>query len=336
MKKRYKFIAFIGVIFSMFACHNESSLTPEYKFDGPVPAIADGPSEAQKICYELYKKYDLHVYYTLEGEDALQTILGKVYASVFSGTEGAYPVQAGDEITSTAFLKWMKKFYETLPEKMAKNSVKRQVLVKVGTMYDFVGYMLEAYLGEDVDGGIFSIGISTEAQKGVIYWGDMNDDMGIQPEVWKYSLCCAYFEARVSNYNYPELPVVKDLIKVSSGKYLASLLFNGDWDSLMDAVDWDTMSLNMDNLMGNGFVSGDGWNSVRNDTGVEEGNEYLDLVSYMTWIACTPLDERQDILGSYPLVKQKYDITIAYCKKYLDFDLEAFSSEWSKVTVDEN
>ena len=338
MKRMYKFIVIFGVMFSLFACHNEDSLTPGYEYEGPVPAITDGPSEAQKICYELYKTYDLHVYYTLAGDEALQSIVGPVSENIFSysGVEGTYPVQAGDEVTSTVFLKLMKKFYETLPEELAKSAAKRQVLIKVGTNMDLMQSAYDqVFYGEvEVAGsGFVPIGITTEAQKGVVYWGDMNDKIGIQPDVWKYSLCAAFFEVRASNYYYTELPIPKDLIHVSSGYYLASFIFNYDMDALLEAID-EEGALNMDYLMSHGFVNFDSWYSVRNDTGIEKGNEYLDLVAYASWIACTPLAERQDIFDNYPLVKQKYDITVSYFKKYLNMDLEAFSKEWSAVTVE--
>ena len=329
MKKGYKFIMLTGVIFSLWACHDESSLTPEYEYGGPVPAIADGPSEAQKICYELYKTYDLQVYYTLAGEEALQTILGTAQ-DIFYGI----PIEAGDETTSAAFLKLMKKFYGFLPEELAKGSAKRHVLVKVGANDDLVNAMYMMYFGIPVSSGIYSIGMTGEAQKGIVYWGDMNDELGEQLDVWKYSLCFSYFDTRLSNDYHPELPVIKDLIKVSSGKYLATLFFNYDVDALFEAVDMDSGELNMDYLLSNGFVNADSWFSVRNDTGEEEGLEYLDLVAYVSWIACTPLAERQDIFESYPLVKQKYDIVVSYCKEHLDFDIEVFSKSWSVVTIE--
>ncbi len=328
MKKGYKFIALIGVIFSLFACHEEDSLTPEYEYGGPIPPIADGPSEAQKICYELYKTYDLQVYYTLAGEEALQTIVGPGQ-DIFYGE----PIEAGDEMTSTSFLKLMKKFYEALPGELARNSAKRQVLVKVGTNYDFIADIYSMF-DIDISGGIFSIGMTGEAQKGIVFWGDMNDDAGVQSDVWKYSLCYSFFDSRLSNYIYTDLPLAKDLVKVSSGKYLATLIFNGRYDIILEVADEDTGGLDMDYLMSNGFVSSDSWYSVRNDNGTEEGNEYLELVAYTAWIACTPLAERQEIFAKYPLVKQKYDITVSYLKKHLNFDVEAFSKKWIEIAVE--
>lgn len=331
MKRKCIFIMVLGAMFSLLACHDEDSLSPEYEYGGPIPAIVDGPSEAQKICYELYKTYDLHVYYTLAGDDALQTIVGPAQNPLW-GDE----IEAGDEMTSTAFLKLMKKFYDALPENLVKSSVRRHVLLKGCSSMDIVQYYYEDYpmYIEGINGGMYSFGMASESYKGIVYWGNMDDDIGVQTDFWKYSLCYTYFDSRLSNASHPELPLVKDLIAVSAGKYITTLLFYEDMDALYEAIDEDAGMLNMDYLLTNGFVNADSWCSVRNDYGVEEGLEYLDLVAYATWIACTPLAERQEILDNYPLVKQKYDISIAYLKKYLDFDIEAFSEKWVNVDVE--
>ena len=55
MKTIYRILVLFGLLAVGTAC-SEDSLSPEYEYNGPIPAIADGPSEAQKICYELYQK----------------------------------------------------------------------------------------------------------------------------------------------------------------------------------------------------------------------------------------------------------------------------------------
>ena len=37
-----------------------------------------------------------------------------------------------------------------------------------------------------------------------------------------------------------------------------------------------------------------------------------DMASYATWIVCTPLEERQDILDTYPLVNRSYEKGLRY------------------------
>ena len=73
MKTIYRILVVIGLLVAIAACNDESRLSPEFEYTGPIPAIADGPSEAQKICYDLYQKYDHNVYYTLSGDEALRT-----------------------------------------------------------------------------------------------------------------------------------------------------------------------------------------------------------------------------------------------------------------------
>ena len=77
MKTIYRILVVIGLVVAIAACNDESRLSPEFEYTGPIPEIADGPSEAQKICYDLYQKYDHNVYYTLSGDEALRTNVGQ-------------------------------------------------------------------------------------------------------------------------------------------------------------------------------------------------------------------------------------------------------------------
>ena len=51
MKTMYRILVLLGLFAIGVSCSDES-LSPEYEYNGPIPAIAEGPSEAQKICYE--------------------------------------------------------------------------------------------------------------------------------------------------------------------------------------------------------------------------------------------------------------------------------------------
>ena len=145
MKTKYGILLLVCWLFFGSAC-NESDLTPEFIYNGPIPAIADGPSEAQKICYELYQKYDHHVYYTLSGDDALRTNVGTTQTNMIEyNYPDALPLEAADEDTAGAFLKLFRDFYAALPEAIVKTTViKRQVLIKENIWYDnlseYVGY----------------------------------------------------------------------------------------------------------------------------------------------------------------------------------------------------
>ncbi|MFR5658881.1 MAG: hypothetical protein ACLUDU_13330 [Butyricimonas faecihominis] len=75
MKTIYGFLVLVGLIVAVGAC-SEDTLEAGFEYTGPIPEIKDGPAEAQKICYELYQKYDLQVYYTLGGDEALRLETG--------------------------------------------------------------------------------------------------------------------------------------------------------------------------------------------------------------------------------------------------------------------
>ena len=49
MKTIYRILVLFGLLAVGTAC-SEDSLSPEYEYNGPIPAIADGPSEAQMSC----------------------------------------------------------------------------------------------------------------------------------------------------------------------------------------------------------------------------------------------------------------------------------------------
>lgn len=49
MKTIYRILVVIGLLVAIAACNDESRLSPEFEYTGPIPAIADGPSEAQKF-----------------------------------------------------------------------------------------------------------------------------------------------------------------------------------------------------------------------------------------------------------------------------------------------
>lgn len=59
-----------------------------------------------------------------------------------------------------------------------------------------------------------------------------------------------------------------------------------------------------------------------------------DMATYAAWIVCNPLEERQEILDNYPLVKKRYDLTLEYYKKNLGVDLEEFCEFWVNVTIE--
>ena len=198
MKTIYGILVLVGWLVIGSACH-ESSLTPEFTYNGPIPAIVDGTSEAQKICYDLYQKYDHHVYYTLSGDEALRTNVGITQTNMIEyNTPEALPLEAADEVTAGSFLKLLRTFYNALPAEIVKTTViKRQVLIKKNLWYDNLGEYV-GYYGLMLPTPNLSIGYIDEAQQGIVYWGEMDDDLGPQPELWKYSIASSFCRTRTS------------------------------------------------------------------------------------------------------------------------------------------
>lgn len=317
MKTLYGILILVGIIVTGMACQ-EDSLKPEFEYTGPIPEIKDGPSEGQKICYELYQKYDLHTYYTLSGDDALRTEIGTTQTNMMM--DGTYPPQAGDVATSTSFLKFFKSFYDLLPEELAKSSgVRRNVLVKVNPNLDMLMYY------GIMDPNFYKINF-TETMQGIALWGDMDDEIGIQPEAWKYSLCYTYFEARTASYYHAELPALTDFAAVAT--YLGEM--SGDELKEAYALMADTVGrANMEYLYSKGFVDPNGFAMA-----TSKSSTHIDMATYATWIACKSLAERQEIMEKNLLVERKYELTLRYYKDNLNLDLEDFAQKLSNVIIE--
>ncbi len=331
MRTIYKLLVIIGLFFGI-SCQDEGTLSPEFTYTGPIPEISQGNTEAQKICYELYKDYDLHVYYTLSGDDALRSDVGKIqtldiekadetkelYLVEFEIDLGpaALPMQSGDEVTATSFLKLLKIFYNTLPEKMAKTStLKRHVLVKVvpvfSKLFDAAGvdhYTLIAY---------------SEAMQGIVYYGGMDDEAWNDEFTWKHNIAYEYFKGMVDHY-YKEVSIATEFGLISEELYASD---QGDYYA-ENIMDWDMFEVDEDQLMEWGFVDADAYLA-----GSTKDKMYTeDLASYLAWIACLPLSERQDYLDNYPLVKAKYELAVKYMKENYNMDMEALSKVWASAS----
>lgn len=321
MKTIYGILILFGMLTAGTACHDDENLSPEFKYTGPYPEIVEGTTEAQKICYDLYKKYDHHTYYTLSGDDALRTNLGTVWAenNFWYLWDDPFPLEAGDEETSTSFLKLLRSFYDNLPEELAKSIViKRQILIKANLWNDELTNSFGFYFPES-----YAIGYIDDAPlQGYVYWGDMDDDIGIQPEVWKSSIFLSFFRTRGNNLRDPNLPEPKEFVQVSAGRYLYEIPEEQQEEEIENIYDLDYYEPAegyMEYLMGNGFISPFGF--LYCTTKEFQSDE---MATYATWIACNSLEDRQEILNTYPLVKKKYDLTVKYYKHILKLNLEAF------------
>lgn len=336
MRTIYKLLVFVG-LFIGISCQDEDSLTPEFTYSGPIPEITQGNTEAQKICYELYKTYDLHVYYTLSGDDALRTDVGKTQTIEIENTDklkveleefgvdlgpAALPMQSGDQVTATSFLKLLKIFYDALPEKMAKTStLKRHVLVKIVPVFSklFSAMLMDHY-------PLISF---SEKGQGIVYYGGIDDEAWNDEFTWKHNIAYEYFKGMVDRIYKKDVPIATEFGLVSKDQYASDKEWKYDGEEINAILDMETFEVNEDLLMQMGFVDADAylWGNTK-DKVYEE-----DLASYLAWIVCLPLADRQVYLDAYPLVKAKYDLAVKYMKNNYNLDMEALSKVFSEASV---
>lgn len=307
-----KLVCFAGIFSGLLSCNKEEDITPVYTYSEPVPAIVDGGTEAQKLCYAFYKQYDLHVYYALGGKDALRTGRGYAQTSTISrNNPEALPMQPGDEVTAERVLKLMKGIFGLLPEQMVRSSLhKRQVLVKVNP---------GANKYKDEAGNRFYCNTHTEDPQGILYYGDVDDAAGMDLKEWKFSICYEFFRGLATTL-YKGIPLPETFRSVSEGMYYSDNLpasgacFKGN-------------TFKADIAKERGFVHplGNRSNGAR--------NAYPDWGSYVAWVLTTPLVEREADFTDYPRIKEKYRVVLEYYKQHYDLDLEALAVKIQAITV---
>ena len=258
----------------------------------------------------------------------------KVFLDKNDTTRNCYTIIYPDSLPWVGYLFLVPGFGETaedvllqtkLPVETAKTSViKRQVLVKINLWNDELLNYYGFWIPE-----IYSIAFTDEAQQGIVYWGEMDDAIGVQPDVWKYSIAISFFRTWTSTYYNHNVPVPTEFIQVSAGYYLSEMPEADQLDAMDAMYDWDTFEVDMDYLMNMGFIHP--YSFVMAST---KSYQNEDMATYATWIVCNSLSERQEILDTYPLVKKKYDLTLKFYKDYLKIDLEEFSKFWLNVTVE--
>ena len=160
----YKMICYCCLIWGTMACTKEDTPEAMWEYTGPVPAILDGPSQAQKMCYALYQKYDLHIYYNLSGEEALKTEVGYTQVNgITANNPEAIPMQAADEAVAEKFLTLLTGFFALLPDEMVSSGLyRRQVLVKINPGNNKY---------KDENGNRIFSNTKTEEMQGILYYG---------------------------------------------------------------------------------------------------------------------------------------------------------------------
>lgn len=302
-------------------CYNEKTPDAVWQYPGPVPAITDGPSAAQKLCYELYRKYDVHVYYNLSGDMAGKTEVGYVQEnSVINSNSAAIPFQAADDASGEIFLKLLKGFFALLPDDMVSSGIhRRHVLVKINPNPTRI---------KDEEGNPYFSCAHTEDQQGIIHYGYlMNDDdtdntLHSNIDGWKWNICYQFFRGSVYIYYKPNANLPADFESVSEGLYF--------YDNETDQNQfYDRYSRIYDRQVAKecGFVHPFG--------GVDtwKGNIDADWGSYVAWILTTTPDQRSADMAAYPRIKTKYDMVVAYYKTNYNLDLEQLGEKYRAMTI---
>ena len=201
----YKMICYCCLIWGTMACTKEDTPEAMWEYTGPVPAILDGPSQAQKMCYALYQKYDLHIYYNLSGEEALKTEVGYTQVNgITANNPEAIPMQAADEAVAEKFLTLLTGFFALLPDEMVSSGLyRRQVLVKINPGNNKY---------KDENGNRIFSNTKTEEMQGILYYGyldnsqDTDDKFTDNLKGWKWGIFYEFFRG-LSYTTYKGIPL---------------------------------------------------------------------------------------------------------------------------------
>lgn len=314
---KYIHTAIIGSCLALVISCSEDTPENTWVYQGPVPEITNGPSKAQQMCYNLWQKYDIHVYYNLSDDDALKTEVGmKQINGIKSRNAKALPMQAADEASAERFLRILTEFYGLLPDNMpGSDTHRRHVLVKINPG-------INSY--KDDEGNRYYVYCDTEDFQGIIHYGyldnDEDSDNRLYSDVngWKWSICYTYFGGLMyksyGGYTYPTA-----YGQVSDGLYYT------EPEPAEDCLDYRRV---YKSKLGKeyGFV---------HPFGANASAKYVDgdWATFVAWILTTPKSERDKDLAVYERLQRKYDIVIDFYKEKYKLDLESLSIKIQTITL---
>ncbi len=314
----YKFICYCCLIWGAMACTKEDTPEATWEYTGPVPAIPNGPAEAQKMCYALYQKYDLHVYYNLSGDDALRTEVGYAQINgITANNPAAIPMQAANETVAEKFLTLLSGFFDLLPDQMVNSNLyRRHVLVKINPGYN-------KYKDENGD-RIFS-NTKPEEMQGIIYYGYLDNDQDTDDKFtnnlkgWKWGIFYEFFRG-LAFTTYKGIPLPERFGAISKGLYYSE---NETGEDV--CLDY---SNNYNREIGKkcGFVSPFG-------ASASSKYPYTDWGSFVAWILTEDLTERDADMKRWPRLQEKYNLVMQYYRQYYELDLEQLAEQCQKLTI---
>ena len=326
----YKVLFLFTAAVFLTGCYREEATEAVWQYHEPIPPIANGPSNAQKLCYELYQKYGIHIYYNLSGTMAGKSEMGYIQSV---SNPAARPFQAADDDSGEVFLTLLKNFYALLPDKFAASTNRRHVLVKINPGLVTTG-ATSAYLASIMDeGGNYYLSCAySEWQQGITMYGylDNNDDTNntlfSNYEGWKWNVCYQFIYATIYGafrFNIAVPPA--GFILVSTG------LYNGEGSGGDVFMTKSGTTRIYDREIGKrcGFVHPFGG---VNSSSLYGGSPHADWSSYVAWILTTPYSERIVDIEAWPRIKTKYDLVMEYYKTIHNIDFEAISVRYCALT----
>lgn len=304
------------------AC-SEDDLTGDWSYSGPVPAIKDGPTEADKGCYALYQKYDVHVYWQLEGDAALFTDLGQV--ATYGINSAALPMQAADEATAEKFVDLLTKFFDILPEDLVNQGYyRRHVLVKIiPARYAYTDTEGNAYFCNTYGATSMVMG----AGSGVVYYGylyneeDTGDKFDTDLDGWKWGMAYEFFKGLIDCLDKP-VNMPDEFREISADYYQYELYGTSDYSISNSTV--------FDKAKGGeqGFIHPYAAYASNSDFCDEDWGAMVACI--LTWDKA----ELEEIYAAYPRIKAKYDIIKDFFTEQYGLDIEQLADQWRSVTLD--
>ena len=322
------FLTIFAVIIT--GCYKEKTPEAIWKYPGVDPEITDGPSNAQKLCYELYQKYGLHIYYNLTGVErgtgysgTIRTDVGWLQTNGIATSDDRprRPILPADEASGERFLTLLKGFFSVLPDNKVPylGIHRRYVLAKINPE---PGNGYHATLRDEDDNPIYSCSY-TEEQQGVIIYGyllnheDTDNTLFSNVEAWKWNICYRYFLGSVYTFYKRDFVMPPAFILASAGLYNQTTGEN---------------AFNVGGIYNHevgkrcGFVHPFGG---VNSTAI---NQNPDWASYVAWILTTPYAKRSVDIAANPRIQIKYSIVLDYYKTTHNIDLEASSVKYCALT----
>lgn len=309
-------LAFLS-IFVLAACHKEKNLSPAWTYEGPRPAITDGPSEAQKLCYALYKKYDIHPYYTLSGEEALHTLLGTATSTAIrTNNAAAIPIQAATEETAVKYFSLLTKVYDLFPADIIKNGLfKRLVLVKINPgSNNYTNQNREPYFSNTY----------AENGQGTLYVGALKNNQDTDDKFetnligWKWGIVYQLFRGLATS-PYKDKAIPARFANISKGLYYYETT-SAEQISIRGTVFDTEIGIN------NGFVHPFGAMAFFE-------NPLADWASIVAWILTESKTNRDQRMQGKYLLQEKYQLIMTFYQTNYQIDLEKLSVQLQAITL---